>query len=377
MAMRSTFAVGSDAPSVSSSAGHRVSVVSANVRGDPNRRRSMDSMCYSARFIPAFIRLLSGYGERAAGLIENLRQVDPESRIPIQVMHQWLGAQIEQTGDPDLGLKFIHVAPLGAAGALEYAMYTAPTVRRSIEAGARYSRWFSDSLCVDVQMDSSRAIVRVDSTVGSPRAMRDVLMSAWYAFHTRTVIGQGAPIQCWFAHPKPSNTTEYERTFPSATLRFNAPFYGFVMNREAFEAPLASADAPLHAVLCEHVAMQLAHISERNTVAGAVREIAMKELLHGVPCVGDVAKRLHMSTRTLGRRLEGEGTTFSALVDDTRRELALRYVGNDEIAFAEVALRLRFSHAEAFYRAFKRWTGQTPLVYRRARRPLNGRGAII
>jgi AraC-like DNA-binding protein len=337
----------------------------------------MDAMCYSARFIPAFARLLSGYGERAAGLVENLKHVDPESRVPIPIMHQWLNAQIEQTGDPDLGLKFIHVAPLGAAGALEYAMYTAPTVRRSIEAGARYSRWFSDALCVDIQMDSSRAVVRFESSVPTPRAMRDVSMSSWYAFHTRSVLGQGPPIQAWFAHPKPSKTIEYERTFPSATLRFNAPFYGFVMSREAFESPLASADAPLHAVLCEHVAMQLAHLSERNTIAGAVREIAMKELLRGVPCVGDVAKRLHMSTRTLGRRLEVEGTTFSALVDDTRRELALRYVGNDEIAFSEVALRLRFSHAEAFYRAFKRWTGQTPLVYRRARRPSNGRGAAI
>jgi AraC-like DNA-binding protein len=328
----------------------------------------MDSMCYSARFIPAFVRLLSSYGERAAGLVDDLRRVDPESRIPIQVMHRWLNAQLEQTGDPDLGLKFIHVAPLGAAGALEYAVYTAPTVGRAIEAGARYARWFSDSLRVHIQVDAVRAVVRLESMVPTPRAMMDVAMSAWYAYHTRTVLGQGPPPQCWFSNPKPRSTAAYERTFPSAVYRFDAPFHGFVLPREAFEAPLASADGPLHAVLCEHVAMQLSHMRERNTVSGAVREIAMKELLLGMPCVEDVAKRLHMSARTLGRRLEGEGTTFSALLDDTRRELALRYVGNREIRFSEVAFRLRFSHAEAFYRAFKRWTGQTPLVYRRARR---------
>jgi AraC-like DNA-binding protein len=75
-----------------------------------------------------------------------------------------------------------------------------------------------------------------------------------------------------------------------------------------------------------------------------------------------------MSPRTLGRKLEREGTTFKELLDDLRRRLALRYVGASDLALSEIAFLLGFSQAAAFHRAFKRWTSQTPLEYRRANR---------
>lgn len=82
----------------------------------------------------------------------------------------------------------------------------------------------------------------------------------------------------------------------------------------------------------------------------------MRELLLGsAPTVFSVAAQLRMSVRTLGRRLEAEGTTFSVVLDHLRRELALRYVAGKTMAITEIAFRLGFSHVEAFYRAFKQW----------------------
>jgi AraC-like DNA-binding protein len=80
-----------------------------------------------------------------------------------------------------------------------------------------------------------------------------------------------------------------------------------------------------------------------------------------------------MSESTLARHLEDEGTTFKALLDDLRRRLALRYVGLSQLPIAEIALLLGFSQAAAFHRAFRRWTDQTPLEYRRI--PFLPRGA--
>jgi AraC-like DNA-binding protein len=67
-----------------------------------------------------------------------------------------------------------------------------------------------------------------------------------------------------------------------------------------------------------------------------------------------------MSARTLRRRLEEEGTTMQALLDDLRQELASRYLGERKLTQTEVALELGFADARAFRRAFKRWTGKTP-----------------
>jgi AraC-like DNA-binding protein len=96
-----------------------------------------------------------------------------------------------------------------------------------------------------------------------------------------------------------------------------------------------------------------------------VRRIIRDRLPLGAPEIADVASELAMSMRTLARRLEAEGTTFRDLVDDARRRLAIEYVGTRDIGFSEVSYRLGFSHVAAFHRAFRRWTGQTPLGYRR------------
>jgi AraC-like DNA-binding protein len=74
-----------------------------------------------------------------------------------------------------------------------------------------------------------------------------------------------------------------------------------------------------------------------------------------------------MSPRTLAGRLEREGTTFTEVIDGLRRDLALGYLDGGELQHTDIAFRLGFAHVEAFYRAFKRWTGQTPLAYRKAR----------
>jgi AraC-like DNA-binding protein len=329
----------------------------------------MNVPCLSARFVPPFAQVLATYEQFAPEALNRLKAIDPTTRIPAAVAHELAAGQVAETGDPDLGFKAAKAMPLGRAGALDYVMHSAPTVREAIEVGDRYIRSFSDVLNVRHDVDGTRARIRLEVSCPMPRAIIDFTMSAWYANHLRAPLSDATQLECWFAHSKPSHTEEYERAFAPATLRFDAPFNGFAFDREHLDAPLASADATTHAVLCEHVALAVAHLTMRRTLVARVREITMRDLLHGGPSVFSVACQLRMSARTLGRRLEREGTTFSAVLDQLRKELALGYVGNHTLGFTDIAFRLGFSHVEAFHRAFKRWTGQTPLTYRRARLP--------
>ena len=77
-----------------------------------------------------------------------------------------------------------------------------------------------------------------------------------------------------------------------------------------------------------------------------------------------VAKRLGLTSRSLQRRLKDDGTSFQTLREDVRRELARRYL-DDGLAIAEISFLLGFSEPSAFFRAFKRWTGETPLAHKR------------
>ena len=304
-----------------------------------------------------------------------LRAIDPTTRIPAAVASELAVRQVEQTGDADLGLKAGRSMLLGRAGALDYAMHSAATVRDAIDVGRQYARLFSDLLDISTVVEGHRATIRVDVGPGAPRPIHDFAMSAWFTNHLIEALHGVPRLECWFAHSRPQDMDEYERTFAPAALRFDAPCYGFAFASDCLHAPLPGADPVVHAVLCGHVDSVLRELSDRSVrsnFADRVERVASQELLQGSPSVIGVARHLRISPRTLARWLEREGTTFSAVLDRLRRNLALRFAESHELGWTEIASRLRFSHVEAFYRAFKRWTGQTPLSYRRTRGLANG-----
>jgi AraC-like DNA-binding protein len=110
---------------------------------------------------------------------------------------------------------------------------------------------------------------------------------------------------------------------------------------------------------------------------GRVQSFVADTLRERAPSLRAIARRLHMSPRTLQRRLEAYGTSFHALVDDLRRELALAYLADPRLSLAEISFLVRFSGRSAFHRAFRKWTGRTPLQHRRSAvpRPVQGEAA--
>ena len=97
----------------------------------------------------------------------------------------------------------------------------------------------------------------------------------------------------------------------------------------------------------------------------SVVEPALAVLSDGKPSLEHAAKALGTSVRTLQRRLKSEGTTFAALLEELRRELASGLVRSKDLAIYEVAYLLGYSEPSTFYRAFRRWHGVSPLEYRR------------
>jgi AraC-like DNA-binding protein len=160
---------------------------------------------------------------------------------------------------------------------------------------------------------------------------------------------------------------EYERTFSGRRVVFDAAFNGFTFEKDFLSAPMKTADAKLHHVLRAHAELVLSELPRTESLTQRVRDQVAQQLTRGGPSAEEVARELHMSRRTLSRKLLAEGTNFTDLLDDMRRRSALRYVADRELGLSEIAFLLGFSQTGAFHRAFKRWTGQTPLEYRRAR----------
>ena len=135
----------------------------------------------------------------------------------------------------------------------------------------------------------------------------------------------------------------------------------FAHKANARELPLIQADPYLNNLLLKHCEVALADrgagVSQlRTRVENAISSV----LPHGRVLAEDVARSLGMSKRTLARKLSDEGLNYSEILEDLRRDLAVRYLNDRKLHISKIAWLLGFQEVSAFTHAFKRWTGKTP-----------------
>lgn len=266
--------------------------------------------------------------------------------------------------DPAFGLA------LGAAiapelfGVVGLAMLTAPTYGAAIDRCARYKRLASD-LAVDVwPIPGGGARVRVALPGGegpTARGRVDTELAYLVSFGRRMASPPVAPREVRLS-VRPRAPAPY-RAFFACDVAFGADADELVLGPEALAAPLVGADEELHALVSGSAERALDATDDRLT--RRARAAIAARLSDGVPSLDQVARALGTSARSLQRHLRAEGSSYSALVDATRAELARRYLRRDRMAPAEASFLLGFAGPGSFHRAFRRWTGQTPDAYRR------------
>lgn len=311
-----------------------------------------------------FVRpLVAALGDAPGISAEQLADVD--ERIAVEeYLRLW-----RLPGEADFGLRLGQAIPIGAYDVLDYVLRSSETVRAAIEKTIRYFRIMSDAADPSLVVDGKLARLRhrlVSDGQPSPRHANEFFLSIIVA-RWRAAMGSRWPLQSVaFCHARPERIDAHREVFGTEVV-FDREYNELVFDAALLEAPVATADAALNAVLGRHAERLLRELPQADTFGRRARLAAAEAAQRGEFTVGMLAKRLAMSRRTLQRKLRDENLAPEQLIDDVRRDLALRYLEEDRLAIAEVAALVGFNDASAFYRAFKRWTGTTPKRY--VRRP--------
>lgn len=180
----------------------------------------------------------------------------------------------------------------------------------------------------------------------------------------RTLRGPGlCPVAVELRAATPPYAAEMDRYF-GVPVRFGAPLNRIAWERPALERPFGM-DANFYADLGHRIEQACAQQAERSEASLRVHGLVMQSLGQGYGGMKSLAPKLGLSSRTLQRRLQNEGTTYQELLDATRKRLCLSYLRAPTRSLEEIAGSLGYANMPNFHRAFKRWFGVPPAKFRR------------
>jgi AraC-like DNA-binding protein len=300
----------------------------------------------------------------AVGMDEKALE-DPFARLPVPTMCALLERARTLTAEPGLGYYLGLQTRATLYGYLGFAFLSSLTVRDALKLALQFAPIFSTALAMDLRIEGRTASLSFEERVDLGSARDIVLISLIVGAREmgRATTGRDTGGSADFAFPEPA----YHARFAHLALysRFDQPVNRIQFDAAVLDFPILTADpvaAQLARMQCER---QLDELGFGVRFADRVRRLIADED-DNLGSVEQMASHLDLSPRTLRRRLSAEGVSFSALVEQGRREKALRLLRSSRLSVEDVARRLGYTTASSFVRAFHRWTGTTPVQYRRA-----------
>jgi AraC-like DNA-binding protein len=287
---------------------------------------------------------------------------DPEERLSVRSQITLLDQASVALKDDYLGLTLARDFDPRALGLLYYVMASSQTLGHALKRVARYSHITNEAVVVGYREQNALTISL--SYSGVPRHLdKHQIEFCMFAVLRlcRVLTGQNlVPQHFWLSHHRSGTNAEMAR-FVGTAVEFGAVTDEFALNANAHELPLVQADPYLNNLLlkyCEEALVdQRGNVSQLRT---RVENEISSLLPHGRAVVDDVARSLGMSKRTLARKLAEEGLNFTEVLQQLRRDLAVRYLVDPKLHISKIAWLLGFYQVSAFTHTFKRWTGKTP-----------------
>ena len=310
--------------------------------------------------------LLSGLGLRRKLL------ADPESRIPLAAAIALLEESARVSGCSSFGLRMAELRQLGDIGVVSLLLTHQRTLRDALQVLMQYQHLMNDSLAIHIE-DAGRTVILRQEIVGDfPTATRqgtELAIGVLFRLCAALLGHHWHPVSVTFAHEAPEDLTLHRRLF-KCRIEFGGEFNGISCPSADLDYPNPLAD-PAMARNAARLVGTLPAASPADDGSSVVLEVR-KAIYVGLPMgrgtIEQVSQALGMNVRTLQRRLDECGVTFSDLINEVRRELVLRYMEGSPYPLGRIAELLGYSVLSSFTRWFKAQFGVAPERWRNRQR---------
>ena len=288
---------------------------------------------------------------------------DPENWIPAGRVLNLLEECASESGRDDFGILLGQCRTFASLGPVSLLLRHERTLRTIIEAAIEYRRLLNELLQMRLHVDGKSAVLEW-ALIPGLKSSQGINLLATIAYRV-LVDGAGCnwrPDCIHFRHSAPIHRSTFDRVF-RCSLEFNATIDGMSFNSTCLEFRNTWAEPEL-AVHARRLLNLMPGVRRDDTMSQRVAAILPLLISNGQADIEGAAHCLGISVRTLQRRLINEGQSFSSLLNDTRRELAQRYLGNSEQSVTEVAQLSGYSALSSFTRWFVSEFGVSPKKWR-------------
>jgi AraC-like DNA-binding protein len=298
--------------------------------------------------------------------IDIRRTTDPNARFSVTRMQQLWQLAVNTTGDPCFGLSVAAQFQPAALHGLGFAWLASDTLRDALTRLVRFSRLISTATEIHLEDTGSGVTLIVNPPAGWTEyvyASLDAAMAVFLRMCRLTGGNEITPGGVTLVRPRPPCAGRFDREF-GAPVTYGTEDNTFAFHQSDVDAILPHANPELARINDQTVVDYLARF-DRSSITMQVRKRIVDQLPDGTPHQESIADALHISLRSLQRRLKDEDTNYKQLLESTRQELARQYLRQSHRSIGEITYLLGFSEPGNFTRAFKRWTGKTPAGYRK------------
>lgn len=289
----------------------------------------------------------------------------PEQHVHLSQELVFLRNLRKVTRDPMIGLKVGACYPLSLFGIYGYALMSAQNVGEALRLAYQFVELSFAFYEHEFQSEGDKLLMIMSAQEYAEEDIpmlneREVMASMMIL---RGLMGDNyAPVKVQFSHAAMGRQADY-RAVLNCPVEFNCDSNNIQLSTSVLETPLLQCDSDTAALCIDRCERLKARLDEEVNIIDEVRERLL--LRPGYfPSIETLAEQLHMSGRTLRRRLAEKGTGYQQIVDQLRYELAREYLSATELGIEQIATLLGYSDPAHFSHAFRRWSGSSPSGFR-------------